>query len=57
MKSMVFIEILIGVGIILTLLIMFKAIKSSINYPIPIRYSCTNCGNKVNQLKCPNCYE
>lgn len=57
MKRMVFVEMGIGVGIILTMLIVYKAIKSSVNNPIPIRYSCVGCGHKVNQLKCPNCYE
>ncbi len=54
---MVLVEIGIGIGILLTVVIVYKAIKTNINYSIPISYSCTNCGDKVNQLKCSNCYE
>ncbi len=54
---MVYVEMGMGIGILVTLLIVYKAIKSNVNCPIFIRYSCTGCGQKVNQLKYSNCYE
>ena len=54
---MVYVEMGMGIGILVTLLIVYKAIKSNVNYLIPISYSCTGCGEKMNKLKCSNCYE
>jgi len=54
---MVYVEMGMGIGILVTLLIVYKAIKSNVNCPISMRYSCTGCGHKVNQLKYSNCYE
>ena len=56
-RIMVYVEMGIGIGILVTLLIVYKAIKNNVNCPISMRYSCTGCGRKVNQLKCSNCYE
>ena len=54
---MVYVEMGMGIGILVTLLIVYKAIKSNVNYLIPISYSCTGCGEKMNKLKCSNCYK
>ena len=35
------------------LIIVYNGIKNSIDYLIPISYSCTSCGENMNKLKCP----
>ena len=54
---MVFVEITIGVVLVLMLIIVYNGIKNSINYLIPISYICTGCSEKMNKLKCSKCYD
>ena len=53
---MLLIEIGICIGIVITLLFVYKEIKKNIDYQIPISYCCLACGHITNQLKCKNCF-
>lgn len=53
---MLLIEIGIGIGIVLTLLVVYKEMKKNIDCKIPIRYCCLACGHITNRLKCKNCF-
>ena len=53
---MLLIEISIGIGIVATLLVVYKEIKRNVDSQIPIRYCCIVCGRITNRLKCENCF-
>ena len=53
---MLLIEISIGIGIVATLLVVYKEMKRNVDSQIPVRYYCVACGSITNRLKCKNCF-
>jgi len=47
---MLLIEIGICIGIVITLLFVYKEIKKNIDHQIPISYCCLACGHITNRL-------
>ena len=53
---MLLIEIGIGIGIVLTLLVVYREMKKNVDCQIPISYCCLACGRITNRLKCEKCF-
>ncbi|TBR25301.1 MAG: hypothetical protein EPO63_02175 [Candidatus Nitrosotenuis sp.] len=52
---MVIVWIGIGMGILLAIILIKKAIKTSPRTPFKLDLYCKKCGYKTNGLKCPRC--
>ncbi|TBR09205.1 MAG: hypothetical protein EPO62_05360 [Candidatus Nitrosotenuis sp.] len=52
---MVIVWIGIGVGILLAIVLIKKAIKTSPKIPLKFSLYCKKCGYRTNGLKCPRC--
>ncbi|MDH3191348.1 MAG: hypothetical protein OEM18_01495 [Nitrosopumilus sp.] len=52
---MVLIWIGIGIGVLITTILIIKAIKTSSQEVLEIEAHCRKCGLKINGQKCPRC--
>ena len=52
---MVLLWIGIAVGVIITTILIVKAVKTSSRDVMGVELQCKKCGSKTNGLKCPKC--
>ena len=52
---MVLLWIVIAVGVIITTILIVKAVKTPSRDVMGVELQCKKCGSKTNGLKCPKC--